>query len=177
MEKNYINLYSWEGDKCYCALCGERLTVRKEGYGRDAYLQPYPCTCAKAKEADAHNEALLAEETEKAQATRDTSPTVAKAPVRHNFNLAEVLSVVSGCIVCRVEPVLTEDHVSAAIGGTGSAKEKLLRQLPEKADALCAAAAELVAYLKEERPDWNADISEKLSGLAEKHQLPLEFTL
>lgn len=178
MGKNeYISLYDWKGTQCFCALCGERLVVRKEGYGRDAHLQPYPCTCAEAKKASEHNKELLTET--KALRTRSSNtPTPTKtSAVRRNFSLAEVLSVVSGCVICRVEPVLTEDRIGEAIGGTGSAKEKLLKRLPEKADALCTAAAELVAYIKEEHPKWDDDISAKLSSLAEKHQLSLEFTL
>lgn len=159
-KKEFISLYKWENRKCYCALCGRELSDD---------MKHKPCTCDKARKAQAHNEQVRQELEALAQracveATKET------------FSLAEVLSVVSGCVVCHVDPIFTEDKVCEKISGTGSAKERVLSSVtPEQAEALCTAADELVDFLQEEHLAWETDITPKLKELADKYQLPLEF--
>lgn len=53
----YFSLYRWEDDsECYCAFCGRRLIVHKEGIGRDAFYQPSSCGCSVSRAAAKHND-------------------------------------------------------------------------------------------------------------------------
>ncbi|MCM1323483.1 MAG: hypothetical protein NC218_04915 [Acetobacter sp.] len=133
-------------------------------------LIPTPCSCKKALEAKAHNEQI----TKELEALANQANTIADKP---SFSLAELLSVVSECVICQVEPIFTEDKVCEKIKGSGSAKERVLNSVtPEQAQNLCAAAEELITFLQEKHLAWEADISAELSSLAEKYNLPLEFT-
>lgn len=171
----YFSLYRWEDDnECYCRFCGRRLITHKEGIGRDSYYQPTFCGCEVSRAAEKHNEGFRLPV---APRVTKEKPAEANKPKTVVLTIEEACSVISGRIIPGVEPVPAEDKVTLVLKGEGSAGERLLKHLGEKAESVREASGELVAFIRDERLRWNDDISGRVDYLCEKYNLPKEFTL
>ena len=171
----YFSLYRWESDnECYCAFCGRRLITHKEGIGRDAFYQPTFCGCDVSRAAEKHNEGFCLPAAPRVKKEKTAEVSKPKTVV---LTFEGACSVISGRIIPGVEPVPAEDKVTLVLKGEGSAKERLLKHLGEKAESVRKASEELVCYIIEEHLRWNDDLSGRVDFLCEKYNLPKEFTL
>lgn len=166
----------WEGT---CPFCGKKLEYRIVGFGRDKCQEYYPCSCEVAQAAREHNnrqeeyarEEYLRKQEKEKQHQEETQKSI-------TITAAQMLCVISGCILPAVEPIEADDAVGEAmrhLGFTeGSSKEKLEAYAEKEgfADNLKKAAEVLVEFVTSSAANWETDISEKVSQLCDEFGIP-----
>lgn len=174
-----------------CPFCGARLRYRTVKWHHGTTRAYFKCSCEVAKAADAHNrrvseiqhkawlECRKKGEEERKEELRQKIAYKTATPV--SFSALEVFSVIAG-LTCpglwfkgtlqKVEEALYYRREPAL--KPKNAKEALLSYAQEKGfrEGLEKASAEIAAYIRQERPDWETDISDKVKAVCSAFGVP-----